>query len=370
MGRDQSSELAVLFEHLVRQVMEQASYKIEDLERSPQSADWRVDFRCSHPGEDYERLIDVKWLPVERASALLIRELLGIYHMEIGWDVGLTFTIVVSAIVADSIKEWVVDSYGVQILDRRDLVKMAGTEYLRRELERFFQRSRGQLEKRPSADAGSLAEHLNADAEAFEHVQLAVASDPTERKLRGADLCAELRRHPAGPKGAPGYEKLCLRIFNFLFFGELSDANVVKRTDSGMDIYDIAYRITNRTRFWSSLSRDFRCRVLLVECKNYSHPIEAMQVYTTERYLSLAAMRSVCFILTRLTPKPQAYAAAQGALRENGKLIIFLTDKDLCKMLHLKDDQRAANSVEDREAFDPSLMLDRVIHRALARMPR
>lgn len=61
------------------------------------------------------------------------------------------------------------------------------------------------------------------------------------------------------------------------------------------------------------------------------------EIYTTEKYLYTAALRSVAIILAHNGASDNAITAAKGALREHGKLILILSTDDLCKMLHGKD---------------------------------
>ncbi len=58
---------------------------------------------------------------------------------------------------------------------------------------------------------------------------------------------------------------------------------------------------------------------------------------TTEKYLHQRALRSVAFIISRKGISDNAIKFSQGAMREHGKLIITLTDEDLCVMLDMKE---------------------------------
>ena len=89
--------------------------------------------------------------------------------------------------------------------------------------------------------------------------------------------------------------------------------------------------------FWETLTRDFRARVVVFECKNYSEPLGPLEVYTTERYMSLGALRPICFVLSRKPVHAHAELAAFGAMRKfGGKLLIFLSDEDLVAMLRMR----------------------------------
>ena len=71
---------------------------------------------------------------------------------------------------------------------------------------------------------------------------------------------------------------------------------------------------------------------ILFECKNYTEPITQGEIYTTERYLFDNALRNVAIIFTRKGMTKNALVAAQGILKEHGKLILVLNDRDIIKL--------------------------------------
>src|SRR5439155_1803167 len=77
-------------------------------------------------------------------------------------------------------------------------------------------------------------------------------------------------------------------------------------------------------------------RYILFEFKNYKEGIKQGQILTTEKYLLGKALRSVAIILSRKGAEESATAMAQGAMRENGKLMLVLNDDGVCKILHMK----------------------------------
>ena len=81
----------------------------------------------------------------------------------------------------------------------------------------------------------------------------------------------------------------------------------------------------------------FQSQYVIFECKNYKDPIRQGEIYTTEKYLYQKALRSVAFVISRTAAHESAMAAARGALREHGKLIVNLNVDDMCKLLALKD---------------------------------
>ena len=66
--------------------------------------------------------------------------------------------------------------------------------------------------------------------------------------------------------------------------------------------------------------------------------ITQKEVYTTEKYLYSKALRSVGIVVAANGYDDNAYWAAKGCLRENGKLIMLLETQDLIAMNKMKLD--------------------------------
>jgi hypothetical protein len=110
-----------------------------------------------------------------------------------------------------------------------------------------------------------------------------------------------------------------------------------KASDTNLSFYDLIARVASEHDFWKAIVTQFRSRYVIFEFKNYNTRIKQGQIYTTEKYLFGTALRSTAFIISRSGADNNALAAARGALREAGKLIINLDVDDLCEMLHRKD---------------------------------
>ena len=161
-----------------------------------------------------------------------------------------------------------------------------------------------------------------------------------------------------------------MEIIEYLFGEHLLDARPQARLEDGLSILDVVYRVNPSHIFWETLTRDFRARVIVFECKNYTDPVGPQQVYTTERYISTGALRPICFLLTRKPPHEHAELAAFGAMRESGKLLIFLSDKDLGEMLKVRDAQILNSKDPADQDNDPTILLDQKIYDFIARLPR
>lgn len=155
------------------------------------------------------------------------------------------------------------------------------------------------------------------------------------------------------------YERLCRSVFQELFDPYLYGFEDQTRTTDAGNRYDFICRIQPGNAFWDSLRQDFRTKAILFECKNYEKKIGPDQVYSTERYLFSGALRTVCLLVSRLGPSDGAIRAAQGAMRETGKLIILLSNTDLIEMLKLNSQLGAAEDYLDKRIWDFIVSLPR-----------
>ncbi|SNZ19510.1 hypothetical protein [Cohaesibacter gelatinilyticus] len=173
-----------------------------------------------------------------------------------------------------------------------------------------------------------------------------------KREVVASSLIERLRSHEAKDGLTPtDYEKLCREVFSFLFDPFLFGFSDQHRTTDGANRFDFVCRIKSGDQFWDALQRDFRTRVILFECKNYKDKITADQIYSTERYLFTSALRTVAFLISRKGHDEGCFRAAQGAMRESGKLIILLSNKELIEMLKFEGTEDGATSFLDQHIW-------------------
>jgi hypothetical protein len=186
--------------------------------------------------------------------------------------------LVVSGLVTPEHLTWAYSEYHIDIWDRAELRNRAPIgDPLREKLEKFF------------------AEIDAAPAQVKAQPSPSVEEKPPEPPVepRGDSLIQRLRATPPGNKTSKAYEEVCDAIINYVFGDDLKDARSQSRTEDGLNIFDIIFRVSPKHPFWVNLTRDFRARVVLFECKNYKQPIGQAQVYMTERYLSSDALRPI-----------------------------------------------------------------------------
>jgi hypothetical protein len=169
-----------------------------------------------------------------------------------------------------------------------------------------------------------------------EQIANLLSAAPGEQQL-GAILLSELSSIRAGRRHWRAFEDWCGRVIMYLFsdqFGPITTQHVV---EGGYHRNDLIARIVPTHSFWISLASDFRTRYVVFEFKNYGGRISQDQIFTTEKYLYLAALRSVAIVVCRSGFKKGAVRAAKGALRESGKLLLLLDLDDIKEMLIAKD---------------------------------
>lgn len=154
---------------------------------------------------------------------------------------------------------------------------------------------------------------------------------------QGTELCQELKALPRGRKTWKAYEDLCDRVLRYLFPSDLVGWHRQKWTDDGLHRFDYVCRIRPATEFWQFLLQHLNSRYILFEFKNHSDTITQGEVLTTEKYLLERGLRRVAIILTRAGADENALKMAQGAMREQGKLMLILDDQQVCDLLHRKE---------------------------------
>jgi hypothetical protein len=164
---------------------------------------------------------------------------------------------------------------------------------------------------------------------------------------RGEHFCAELRAVGGDDdaKAWSEFEDRCKRAILFLFGDEFGYWAEQTTSSDGLHRRDFIVRLRPKHDFWISLAHDFRSRYVIFEFKNYKARISQGQIYSTEKYLYTAALRSIAIIIARNGADENAFRAAEGALREAGKLIVIISLDDLCQMLKARD------RAEDAEAI-------------------
>ena len=161
-----------------------------------------------------------------------------------------------------------------------------------------------------------------------------LAAPPTEK----IDLKERLINCKHGKKAFAEYESICSDIIEYLFDDEFSITDKQHNSADKLFRMDLICSLKGNSEFWKLLIQHYNSRFIVFEYKNYNKQIDQNLIYITEKYLFNAALRNVAIIISRKGFSKNAEAAARGCLKENGKLIIDITDNDLIQMINIKDD--------------------------------
>lgn len=134
------------------------------------------------------------------------------------------------------------------------------------------------------------------------------------------------------------YENLCTRILNNLFASDLTLWSEQQKSNENLFRFDLICKIKDDVQeaFWRFIEEYFKSKYIIFEFKNYSEEISQKEIYTTDKYLYAKALRCVAIIISCYGEDKNAKKAIKGTLRENGKLIISISNKDLIELLYVK----------------------------------
>ena len=172
-------------------------------------------------------------------------------------------------------------------------------------------------------------------------------------------LINRLQACKSGKKHSGEYEDVCEEILRFLFeanyFNRLTRQHKTKDEHFRMDLIGALKINQNKEEsmhpLWQLLVQHHNSHFVVFEFKNYTKEIDQNLIYITEKYLYDSALRNVAVIVSRKGFSKSAKFAAEGCLKEHGKLVFDIKDEDLIEMLNLKSDKAADYLLEKLEEF-------------------
>lgn len=172
------------------------------------------------------------------------------------------------------------------------------------------------------------------------------------------DLRRRLENVVYSHKGFGEYEKVCTEILKDIF-GEFLTLWAKQRiSNNGLYRFDLCCKIKHgeTQEFFDTVKNFFHTKYIIFEFKNYAEPITQKEIYSTEKYLYRSALRCVAIIISRKGADENALTAARGCLRENGKLILCLSDEDLMKLIDIKQKGQKPTSEYLSDLLDDMLI--------------
>ena len=173
---------------------------------------------------------------------------------------------------------------------------------------------------------------------------------PVARKRESLELTRRLTSCLRGHEYSSEFQAICRDTLSYLFVPPLGQPVEESRTDTGLQRRDIVIPIPyDAEGFWFMLRQKHQAEALIVDCKNYSGPIEANEIVVTSKYLGERRLGLFAVIISRCEPAESAVKEIKRLWLEEGKMIVCLDDASLKAMIALKEDGE-----------DPELLLDRV----------
>lgn len=271
--------------------------------------------------------VEVKFYRTEQAQISLLEAAVAQLAVMVAQTETVGGVLVASCAVQPITRRTLEKRTGIVLVDRKDLVNWSSP----------FPDLLERLSAILGLDASSLLYRKPRSLDKALLRSLSSGASPASPDVRGTELCAELRSVETGNPGWSAYEKLCDKILRYLFPNDLHGWRQQQRTDDGLNRFDYVCRIKGVPAFWKFLCEQLGSQYVLFEFKNYTDPITQGQILTTEKYLLERGLRRVAIILSRRGADKNATSMAQGAMRENGKLLLVLDDEKLCEMLHMKE---------------------------------
>lgn len=174
----------------------------------------------------------------------------------------------------------------------------------------------------------------------------------TDVRISGQTLKNRLERIEPGIPQFREYEETCTDILQYVFGDYLTSWKKQQKSNKDLYRFDLHCKIKHGVseEFFETIRDFFSTKYIVFEFKNYKEQISQEEVYTTEKYLYEKALRKVAIVISRKGPNENALIAARGCLRESGKLILFLSDTELCDLIDAKDGQTqtSASYLEDK----------------------
>jgi hypothetical protein len=313
---------AQLFEEVIRDLLLAHGFVVEQHEKREDAG---YDLVALHG--DQKWAIEAKYYRTDRAQVHLIEAAAARLVRALVQLQARKAMLIVSSMLPIDVRIHLDSTYGIVIVDRTDIYVWAAK---RPDLIDRFVALTETTDPLSNEKSGRRLE--DAIAKGQDPATHRVVPDTT-----GTMLYRELRQVKPGRDDWSAYEMLCDRILRYLFPNDLTGWRKQAGTDDDLNRFDYICRINPTTAFWRFLTEHLGTRYALFEFKNYAGKLRQSQILTTEKYLLERALRRTALVISRHGSEDSATKMAQGAMREHGKLIMVVDDKQVGRMLHMKE---------------------------------
>lgn len=132
------------------------------------------------------------------------------------------------------------------------------------------------------------------------------------------------------------YEDLVIKIFIYLFVPPLKNPYIQDYTYDGLERRDALFPNVSDDVFWRRIWEKYDSEFVLLECKNYCEMIGKEEVRDASQYLRKKSIGRFGLIASRKPPSKSAIKEREQEYKENEKLILFVDDQALERMIDKK----------------------------------
>ncbi len=277
-----------------------------------------VDFVTQHGKQKF--YIEVKYC----TNPHLIRRLSMIYS-RIPFPPKVTRILIVSCPVCEMIKNEILNDFNVHIIDFSNLLYYVENDFkLKTQLLSLTEYSTTEIEPRKINVNGLVIKEIESVTEPSECDHAESYIDKLT-KMNGSNKKYKSQE----------YEKLVSEILKFLFNEQLMNFIEQKISSQYTFRFDMICKIKKETSgdFFDIIKKEFHSHYLVFEYKYYKDKITQREIFTTVKYLCRFSLRNVAIIISPKGCGNKVEKVIPGILREEGKLIISLSNDDLIRML-------------------------------------
>lgn len=144
---------------------------------------------------------------------------------------------------------------------------------------------------------------------------------------------------PKGQRGWRQFEDICIEILKFLFVPPLRTPRTQSVPRSGVERRDAVFPnwVSSTITVWDQLRTDFRARFILFEFKNHKkQKVSSTEVDQVRNYLN-PRIGNLGIIISTQGPSRAALKKRDRVFADDGKLVLFLTPKNLREMIFIRE---------------------------------
>ncbi|MBY3441798.1 hypothetical protein [Rhizobium laguerreae] len=179
----------------------------------------------------------------------------------------------------------------------------------------------------------SFEEQIVSTPDTFFQQRLLEIRDRTSREQR---LIIRLRNCPEGLDHWADYQKIVGTVLTHLFCGPLADPQVEHSDATKTNRRDFIFPNYAEGGFWRYLRDRYAADYIVVDAKNHATQIKKESVNQIANYLKEAGVGKLGIVVCRYGPSKGANVTVREKWLLDGKLIIFVANEDLERMLLAK----------------------------------